>query len=453
MLIIQGCLPTLQKNNGKSMLRKRKYATYYGEYSLKNWIRMILNEEITLPEYQRYFVWSPEESIKLVDSLIKGVFVPPVVISSYSGDDNIKPANYILDGQQRLSSVLLVYLGYWPVKFIRESNEMATEDSVDDSGNEIEAQEEIQEGDIAFKLRIPQNWDFKDIQEKYKICSSVDELKESLDGDNKYKKISEEISGDKNLKDIFELYNSQFLTDKKLKESFLGYSFINGIRTTSIEEKKLFSDIFRRINISGKPLTSAESRAAFYWLNPERKEFLSPQFTSRIRISNKEIDWARALAFTAEAARIYFDKNEYIPNNLRIAVGFGYKYNTFENYIERYVKSVVDDVSDPLFKKFDQAYLGRLRLFESDYTNVVAEKKFSSIVDADYYIWGLLFWTVFQGERIKRNEIRMLRERLDEAIFPAKAPDEISSANRLGRIRRRMKISIEIYQDFLVQHD
>lgn len=30
---------------------------YYGEYTLKHWIKLILNGNIILPEYQRHFVW------------------------------------------------------------------------------------------------------------------------------------------------------------------------------------------------------------------------------------------------------------------------------------------------------------------------------------------------------------------------------------------------------------
>lgn len=432
------------------MLRKRKYANYYGEYSLKNWIRMILNCEITLPDYQRYFVWSPEEAINLADSLINGVFVPPVVIASYSGDETINAANYILDGQQRLSSVLLCYLGYWPKKFIAPTLDMATEESVDDAGNDIESQgdTEIEEDDIPAPTPILQNWDFKDIQEKYKTCSSIGELKKCLENDGKYQKITDAITKTKNSNDTISLYNSLFFEDKKLKESFLGYSFINGIRTTSIEEKKLFSDIFRRINISGKPLTSAESRAAFYWLNPERKEFLSPSFVSSIRINNKEIDWARSLAFTAEAARIIALKGNNIPTNLRIAVGFGNRYNTFENYIERYVKSVVDDVTDPLFKKFQTQHLERLEVFKADYTRIADGITFTSIIEADYYIWGLLYWTVFRGRRVISQNDDELRSRLSTFINREKSSDGLRYANRLGRIRDRMRNSITIYRYF-----
>lgn len=30
---------------------------YYGEYTLKHWINMMLTGNIVLPDYQRHFVW------------------------------------------------------------------------------------------------------------------------------------------------------------------------------------------------------------------------------------------------------------------------------------------------------------------------------------------------------------------------------------------------------------
>ena len=34
---------------------------YYGEYSLKHWIELLLKKDLELPPYQRNFVWSEEQ--------------------------------------------------------------------------------------------------------------------------------------------------------------------------------------------------------------------------------------------------------------------------------------------------------------------------------------------------------------------------------------------------------
>ena len=84
---------------------------YYGEYSLEQWIKLMLTKEIVLPPYQRAFVWTKEDVQELINSLQEGLFVPPITIGNYGGT-----TNYILDGQQRLSALLIAYLELFPKK-------------------------------------------------------------------------------------------------------------------------------------------------------------------------------------------------------------------------------------------------------------------------------------------------------------------------------------------------
>ena len=89
-----------------------KTRTYYGEYTLEHWINLILSKNIVLPEYQRSFAWSEERIKRFIVSLYKGDYVPPVIIAA--GQENTERANLILDGQQRLTSILLAALGRMP---------------------------------------------------------------------------------------------------------------------------------------------------------------------------------------------------------------------------------------------------------------------------------------------------------------------------------------------------
>src|SRR5258707_654201 len=87
---------------------------YYGQYSLKHWLDLILKENILLPDYQRYFVWNESKVMKLIDTFKRKQFVPPITIGAFkNGPTN---ENLILDGQQRLTSILLAYLGIYPDK-------------------------------------------------------------------------------------------------------------------------------------------------------------------------------------------------------------------------------------------------------------------------------------------------------------------------------------------------
>lgn len=47
-------------------------------------------------------------------TLSSGQFVPPVIIGAFKDEDGYH--NYILDGQQRLTSILLAYIGFFPDK-------------------------------------------------------------------------------------------------------------------------------------------------------------------------------------------------------------------------------------------------------------------------------------------------------------------------------------------------
>ena len=79
-----------------------KNRVYYGEYSLKHWIDLMLSGNIVLPEYQREFVWETCDIKRLIKSLKEGQFVMPVTIAQYAPNGE-EPKNLLLDGQQRLS--------------------------------------------------------------------------------------------------------------------------------------------------------------------------------------------------------------------------------------------------------------------------------------------------------------------------------------------------------------
>lgn len=115
---------------------------YYGEYSLKHWVELILKKDLELPPYQRNFVWSENQVKEFVSGLKGNLFVPPVTI----GVCNINGTNHnlILDGQQRLSSILLAYFNVYPKQdaFPRDEEELTMADGT--------AEEEDDEADIEY---------------------------------------------------------------------------------------------------------------------------------------------------------------------------------------------------------------------------------------------------------------------------------------------------------------
>ena len=115
-------------------ISESKTRTYYGEYTLKHWIDLLLSGNIVLPEYQRSFAWDEGDVKKLISALSRGAFVPPITIAHDSG------INTILDGQQRLTSLLLACLNRYPIKeaipLVRQAPALEEEDNSTPGGNE-----------------------------------------------------------------------------------------------------------------------------------------------------------------------------------------------------------------------------------------------------------------------------------------------------------------------------
>ena len=77
----------------------------------------MLTSNIVLPDYQRLFVWKEEDVKNFINQVKDEQFVPTLTIGHYvDGEGN--RTNLILDGQQRLSSILLAYLGLYPDKAV-----------------------------------------------------------------------------------------------------------------------------------------------------------------------------------------------------------------------------------------------------------------------------------------------------------------------------------------------
>ena len=71
-----------------SIVSKMANKVYYGEYTLKHWIKLMLTEDIVLPAYQRHFVWQERDVKRLIQSLKDGQFVQPVTIALYNDGTN-----------------------------------------------------------------------------------------------------------------------------------------------------------------------------------------------------------------------------------------------------------------------------------------------------------------------------------------------------------------------------
>ena len=372
------------------------YNIYYGEYTLKYWINMILNKEIILPPYQRYFVWSQEKVEKLIASLQENQYIPPVVIGSYK--DNEVEHNYVLDGQQRLSAILLAWLGCFPkgkgfAENIKVFGTYNDDKEYNDDGDE---QENIQ----AWKFTVIQ-----DLIHNGKI--KKDDIKEKLINSNQYQTISNKI-----LRDI----NQDFFESKRLGFSYVRPKDISDSKA----QKRYFSTMFRNINISAVDLTPVESRSSLYWLDEGIQPFLQPDEKSvlgKIKIDTYDMDFARYIALLSEYKKQGETKN--------IAKGFvGRKGKTIEQYIEEYIYYLVDKKEQNKFYIFGAAfnYSEEIKKLNIVYEKLNFPSKYISIIDADYYLFGLLYFLIFKNidHTSIVNNRNNITDMLEKTIFESK---------------------------------
>lgn len=83
-------------------------ATYPSDLTLSVIHEMWKDKDITIPSFQRNFVWNIKQSSLLIESFLLGLPVPQVFF--YIDNEN---KNLVIDGQQRILSVIFFFEGYF----------------------------------------------------------------------------------------------------------------------------------------------------------------------------------------------------------------------------------------------------------------------------------------------------------------------------------------------------
>lgn len=383
---------------------------YYGEYSLKHWIELIMKENIILPDYQRYFVWNEKKVETLIDTLRNKQFVPPVTIGAFkNGNAN---QNLILDGQQRLTSILLAYLGLYP-------DHATYKKTIEKFANENDDEEEEDE-----HLDNVIEWTFKKLTKKGK--SKQDILSKITDGN--YKKINFNID------------------EKFLETTFLGFSYLVPFITDEKRQQKYYSSVFRNINIQGEALLPQESRASLYFLDKDLVHFFAPDFTKTYVVkslsSKTKIDFVRCLSLLSQYNK---DANaNYLARSYK---------QQMEKYYDEYIYSVVADF-DTKYGKFskifpNRKYEDRLSNLQEALNSIGVPRQFSSIIDLDMYFFGLTYIILFKNKKIDTEVKDELKQKIDAKINVFKNDSSHTKApSNLGNLRSRLSSSIEIYKKY-----
>jgi hypothetical protein len=83
-------------------------ATYPSDFTLSIIHKMWHEGDIEIPDFQREFVWTMNQSSLLIESFLLGLPVPPVFF--YIDKEN---KNFVIDGQQRILSIVYFIDGYF----------------------------------------------------------------------------------------------------------------------------------------------------------------------------------------------------------------------------------------------------------------------------------------------------------------------------------------------------
>ena len=81
---------------------------YKTDIGFRTLVESVNDNMYIIPKYQRKYRWSKKQVVGLVESLLKGLPIPPIYACR-----NDKNQLEILDGQQRVMSLFFYYIGYF----------------------------------------------------------------------------------------------------------------------------------------------------------------------------------------------------------------------------------------------------------------------------------------------------------------------------------------------------
>lgn len=97
-----------EDESGDSVFIDYDIASYPSDNTLQTYVQMWDDKDIIIPDYQREFVWTINQSSLLIDSFLSGLPVPPVFL--YINEEN---KSIVIDGQQRILSAIFFMEGYF----------------------------------------------------------------------------------------------------------------------------------------------------------------------------------------------------------------------------------------------------------------------------------------------------------------------------------------------------
>jgi hypothetical protein len=139
-------------------------------------------------------------------------------------------------------------------------------------------------------------------------------------------------------------------------------------------------------------------------------------------------------------------------NTSKVARGFKSK---MEDYYEEYIHSVAGDIPSVKFKSFssifpDEDYNSRFTRLSETITALEIPPQFTSIIEMDTHLFGLIYAVVFEDKVIDVNRKDDLRGAIDAQIAAFRTDDAHKKApSALKYLKARIDASITIYNNYL----
>ncbi|WP_407436589.1 DUF262 domain-containing protein [Treponema sp.] len=394
---------------------------YYGEYSLRHWIDLILSGNITLPEYQRSFVWKEDAVKDFLNALKHKEFIPPIILGNFQEKNN-----YIIDGQQRLSSLFLGYIGKMPKSEKFKMSDFIQFADADDSPEEEDENYE------------PIEWKFSFLIHK--------------DKNNTKDSILNEINS--KTPDKYTDLNLGIEIDEILDDTYLGFSYIVPLEDVN-QQQKFYCSVFRNINIKGTSLLPQESRRSLYFLDAEKSKFFDWDGFKNYKILNnnrtRSIDFIRYVSLASQYA-----KTENVDLLMKKFAPRGGK---DEEYYAIYISEVIDERDNPMFKPFSEIfntvdYQICLDNFKNLLSKLELETKYNSIIETDITFFGLIYYGLICKRQFKMNLKEELKSKIKEQLSSYKDLEnednrrQERNPNLLRYIRMRWIDSLNVYDKY-----
>jgi uncharacterized protein with ParB-like and HNH nuclease domain len=84
-------------------------SSYGADYDVEGLVKRLRRGDIYIPPFQRDYVWNQAEASRLVESLLLGLPVPGVFLAKENDSNKLS----VIDGQQRLKSLLFYFDGFF----------------------------------------------------------------------------------------------------------------------------------------------------------------------------------------------------------------------------------------------------------------------------------------------------------------------------------------------------